>query len=216
LEEQKGREEQHIEGGIPRAILDRLRRWATWRNILILWVCLVVFNLGVIGPAYSRIAMFSEGVDALDFLIAYRPEKAYDMIASYGEQGRRYYATIALTLDTAFPLLSALTFSLTLVRVIGQTFSRADVLHRALFVPVGAMAGDFLENAGIVTMLLTYPERLRAVALLTSSFSTVKWTAVAAESLLIVIGLVAWVVHAIGEKRRDSKDHQKKNEAGDT
>ena len=216
MEEQKGRQEQHIEGGIPRGILERLRRWATWRNILILWACLVVFNLGVIGPAYSKITVFSEGVDALDFLIAYRPEKAYEMIASYGEQGRRYYATIALTLDTVFPLLSALAFGLTLVRVIGQAFSRKDVLHRALFVPVGAMAGDFLENAGIVTMLLSYPERLRAVALLTSSFSTVKWTAVAAESLLVVIGLVAWVIQVIGERRRDGKDHQKTDGARDT
>ena len=33
------------------------------------------------------------------------------------------------------------------------------------------------------TMLLSYPRKLPAVALLASAFSTVKWTAIAAESV---------------------------------
>mgnify|MGYP006300303877 CR=1 FL=1 len=193
--------EQQLEGGVPQSVLSPLVRWAKWRNILILWAILVAFNLAVIGPAYSRIEDFSGGVGAIDFLIVYRPEKAYDMMAAYGEQGRRYYATIASTLDTIFPLLSALTFSLTLTRLFSRAFSRKEVLHRALFVPLGAMVSDLLENAGVMTMLLTYPKRLLAVALLTSSFSTVKWTAVAAELVLVVIGLIAWLVEAWRGKR---------------
>jgi hypothetical protein len=196
VEEGRGTGE-HIEGGVPQSILEAILKWASWRNILILWGIFVAFNLLVIGPAYGRIEALSGGVGAIDFLIVYRPEKAYDMIAAYGEQGRRYYATIALTLDTLFPLLSALTFGFTLARVFHRTFSREGVLHRALFVPFGAMVADLLENAAIVTMLLSYPRRSAAVALLASSFSTVKWTAVAAETLLVVIGLIAWLVNAL-------------------
>jgi len=195
--EGKGTSGQHLEGGVLQRVLVILLKWATWRNILIMLGILVVFSLLVIGPAYRRITAFSGGVSAIDFLIIYQPEKAYDMIAAYGEQGRRYYATIALTLDTVFPLLLALTFSLTLAPVFRRAFSREGVLHRAVFVPVGAMVADLLENVGIVTMLLSYPKRLPAVALLTSSFSTVKWTAVAAESLLVVIGLIAWLISTL-------------------
>ncbi len=182
---------------MPQRVLEIILRWATWLNIMILWGCFVVFSLVVMGPAYSRVAAFSGGVEAIDFLIVYRPEKAYEMIAAYGQLGRRYYATIALTLDTAFPVLLALTFGLTLARLFSRVFSRKGVLDRALFVPLGAMVADLLENAGIATMLLSYPRRLPAVALLASSFSTVKWTAIAAESLLVVIGLVAWLVNAL-------------------
>jgi hypothetical protein len=210
MEKDRGKSERHLEGGVPRHVLDLVIRLARWRNILILWAALVAFNLVVIGPAYGRIETFSGDVGALDFLIVYRPEKAYDMIGAYGEQGRRYYATIALTLDTVFPLLSALTFGLTLARVYRRAFSRPGVLHRALFVPVGAMAADLLENAGIATMLLSYPKRLLAVALLTSSFSTVKWTAIAAESILLIIGLIAWGVDAlrgvISARREDQEE----------
>jgi hypothetical protein len=55
---------------------------------------------------------------------------------------------------------------------------------------------DLLENIGIATMLLTYPQKIPAVALLASAFSTVKWTAVSAEAVLVVVGLVSWLVKA--------------------
>ncbi len=187
----KGR---HPEGGVPHRVLNTLLRWSKLRNVLILWGVLAAFMILIIGPAYRRIETFSGGVGALDFLIVYAPEKAYEMIAAYGADGRTYYAGIALTLDTVFPLLLALTSSLTLAWLLPRTFSRVTVLHRALFVPFGALMADLLENAGIVTLLLSYPRRLRTVALLTSSFSTVKWTAVLTQFLLIAIGLIAWVV----------------------
>ena len=207
---QKGR--RNLEGGGPRPVLRHVFRLATWRNILLLWGVLVLYNLLVLGPAYARIEAISGGVRALDFLIIYRPERAYDMIAAYGEQGRRYYATIAPTLDTVFPLLSGAAFTLAIARVFRHAFSRDDVLHRALFVPVGAMLADLLENAGIVIMLLNYPRELRTVALLTSSMSTVKWTAVSAEIVLVAIGLVAWAVRAVRGRTGDQQVGENQSE----
>jgi len=212
------RDRDDVAGGVPQPVMKTLLRLATWRNLLVLWGALGAYNLLVLGPAYARIEAISGGVRALDFLIVYRPETAYDMIAAYGEQGRRYYATIAPTLDTLFPLLSAAAFTLTIALVFRGTFSRQGVLHRALFVPVGAMVADLLENAGIVMMLLYHPKELTAIALLTSSFSTVKWTAVAAESVLVVIGLVAWAVKAIRHRileRGDRPDGDEEAREGD-
>mgnify|MGYP001150329646 CR=1 FL=1 len=197
MEEKRRIDEHGPQGGVPEHVLAVIFRLATWRNILMLWGLLVFYNLLISGPAYARIEELSGGVRALDLLMAYRPEKAFDMIAAYGQEGRQYYASIALTLDTIFPLLSALTFGLTLARIYRRAFSREGVLHRALFVPVGALAADLLENIGIVTMLLSHPSESLVVALLTSSFSTVKWTAVAAESLLVVIGVVVWAVNTV-------------------
>jgi hypothetical protein len=188
-------EEKRAGGGQP---LDRLSktliRLGTGRNILILAVLLAVFSFTVIGPMYDRIETLSGGVGAIDFLIVYTPDQAYDMIAAYGQQGRQYYAAIALTLDTIFPLLLALTFSLILAPVFHRAFPREGVLQRAVLVPVAALTADLLENVGIVTILLSYPRKLPAVALLASAFSTVKWTSIAGESVLVLVGLVAWLV----------------------
>jgi hypothetical protein len=190
-------EERAGGGGLLEQLSSSLIRWGTGRNILILFVVLVVFSLAIVGPMYDRIQTLSGGVGELDRLIVYTPDEAYDMIAAYGQQGRQYYATIALTLDTVFPLLLALTFSLILTSVFHRTFSREGVLQRTVLVPVAAMTADLLENAGIVTMLLSYPRKLRAVALLASAFSTVKWTAIAAESVLVIIGLLAWLIQGM-------------------
>jgi ABC-type antimicrobial peptide transport system permease subunit len=57
------------------------------------------------------------------------------------------------------------------------------------------MTAGLLENIGIVTMLLSHPRKPPAVALLASAFSTVKWTAITAESVLVIVGLVAWLIH---------------------
>lgn len=197
---------------MPRRALDTVLRQATWRNILIVWGVLVVFNLVVMGPAYRRFEGFSGGAGAIDLLIVYRPEKAFDMIAAYGDQGRHYYATIALTLDTVFPILLAMAFGLALARIFRHAFSDEGVLHRALLVPVGAMVADFLENVGVVSMLLTYPRKLTVVALLTSSFSTVKWTAVAAQSILVVIGLIAWLINTRVRKTSDCSQNREADE----
>lgn len=188
-------EEEKIDGErLTETLSDTLIGLATGRRTLLLLGIVGAYNLAVMGPAYRRIETLSGGVGAIDFLIVYAPEKAYDMIAAYGRHGRQYYATITLTLDTVFPLLLALAFSLALIYVFRRAYSREGVLQRAVLVPLVAMVFDLLENIGIVTMLLTYPQRLPAVALLASAFSTVKWTAVLAEAILVVVGLISWAI----------------------
>lgn len=194
--------EQRAAGGpLLEHLTDTLIRWGTVRSILFLLAVLAVFSLAVVRPTYDRIATFSGGVGAIDSLIIYDPDTAYDMVAAYGQQGRQYYAAIALTVDVVFPFLLAVTFNLILASVFHRAFSREGVLQRAVLVPVAALTADLLENAGIVTMLLSYPRTLRAVALLASAFSTVKWTAIAAELILVVVGLVAWLIRRVRGKR---------------
>lgn len=176
------------------ALVGALIRLATGRRILVLLALFLAYIVAVMRPAYRRIGTLSGGAGAIDFLIVYSPEQVYDMIAAYGEHGRAFYATIALTLDTIFPIALASVSCLVLTYLFHRAFSREDVLRRALLVPAVAMCADLLENVGIVTMLLTYPERLPTVALLASTFSTVKWTAVLAEVILVIIGLVSWVI----------------------
>jgi hypothetical protein len=51
----------------------------TGRNTLILLVFLVVFNFAILGPMYAGIETLSGGVGAMDRLIVYSPDKAYNM-----------------------------------------------------------------------------------------------------------------------------------------
>lgn len=174
-----------------------LKRLATARNIIMLLVAFLIYNLALMQPMYARIETYSGGVGAIDMLFSYTPERAYEMITAYGEQGRRYYATIALTLDTVFPLLIALLLGLLLTYVLTRTYPPESAMHQLRYLPVGAMLADLLENAGIVTMLLSYPGSLFTVARLTSRFSTAKWLLVAGQSALLVVVLIRWLIKAL-------------------
>ncbi len=175
---------------------------AKGRRLLIALAVFAVYSVAIVAPAYRRVEAYSGGVGAIDFLIAYTPEQAYDMISAYGRQGRQYYAAIALTLDVLFPVGSALVFSLVLTYIFHRAFKDRGVLQRTLLVPPAAMVADLLENLTIATMLLSYPRKLPAVALAASAFSTVKWTAVAAQLALVVIGLIAWLIREAPRLRR--------------
>jgi hypothetical protein len=59
-------------------------------------------------------------------------------------------------------------------------------------------------------MLLSYPRRLPTVALLVSAFSTVKWTAIAAKSVFVIVGMITWPIQRL---RRGGK--QKPGTPGD-
>jgi len=48
---------------------------------------------------------------------------------------------------------------------------------------------DLLENTGIITLLINYPERLITIAWVTSSITTIKWILVVMASGIIVNGL---------------------------
>lgn len=197
-------EKEKIDHGRRHRLSDILIRLTTGRRILISLAIFATYSVAVMRPAYRRIARLSGGVGAIDFLITYPPEQVYDMIAAYGQQGRKFYAAVALTLDVIFPLALAAVFGLTLTFLLRRGFSREGVLRRALLVPPAAMAADLLENLGIATLLLTYPRKLPAVALLASAFSTVKWTAVSAEVGLVVIGLGAWLIQGRGRDGRET------------
>ena len=59
---------------------------------------------------------------------------------------------------------------------------------------------DFSENAGIITMLISYPEQSVPVALLTCAFTLLKWSLVGVSFVITITLSVKWY-----KSRKDSK-----------
>lgn len=118
----------------------------------------------------------------LDLQLYYSPEKAYELLSVYNETERFYYIIAELTLDVVYPLVYALLLSFILF-----------MLHkdsRIAKFPFLITIIDYLENAGIVTMLISYPNELHGVARITGIFTTLKWTALTITILLVLWGLL--------------------------
>jgi hypothetical protein len=141
-----------------------------------------VFVLPAIYPSF----------ETLDMQSSYSPERAYQLIGSYGEEGRQYYAIIELTLDVIYPILSALFFSAFTIYFFRRVFPLDSFWQKLPLLGPIVMVTDYLENISIVTMLLSYPHRLDGIAQAANMFTVAK----SSELELILI----WLTCRLGRK----------------
>jgi hypothetical protein len=178
-------------------MLDRiwgaLRRGATGRNILILLVLFLLFNMVLLPMAGARIESLSGGIGPLDLRFTYSPAEAYSALAAYGRAGRLFYLIIELTADLVYPIIYTLFFSLALTFLFQRGLPPAHPLQRAGLVPLAGLLFDLLENAGLALLLLVYPQELPAVAAVTAIFTLVKWLLALTTLLLMLAGIATLV-----------------------
>jgi len=173
----------------------RLQRWATGRNVLIFLVLFLVFEIAVLPLAAGKLQELSAAPNGgpLDLSGGLSPADTYARLTAYGPHGRPFYLIIELTVDGLFPITYGLFFSLTLALIFQRAFAAGSGMHRWIMVPLLGMLSDFVENIGIVTMLLAYPTEVGAAAVLTRIMTLVKWGCTLASVVLIIIGVVALV-----------------------
>ena len=68
-----------------------LERWATGRVILVLLGLFLLFTVVIFPLLTSQLTQLSNGVSLIDNEFSYTPENAYQMLTSYGPQGRPLY-----------------------------------------------------------------------------------------------------------------------------
>jgi len=155
-----------------------LSRYASIRNILILFSLIVVINVFLF-PVYMP---SGESTRPLDIMFGYSTEEAYSMICQYGEEGRRSYAKGLLRLDYIYPVIYSLFLGFSIFRLY------RNVLPALL--PVAILVSDYIENTGILVMLHSWPEELSLLAGFVGIVTIIKWILVCIAALVIISGLV--------------------------
>ncbi len=151
-------------------------KYANRKNALVLFGLVIVINV--------LLALSMGGnpdLKPLDMQLTYDAEKAYELIGAYNESERKTYILVELTLDVIYPIIYALLFSFLLF-----------MLHKDVQIakfPFVITILDFIENGGIVTMLVNYPNELHGVTRFTSVFTTLKWLTLGLTLILILWGL---------------------------
>jgi len=117
--------------------------------------------------------------------LGYSSAEATDLLAGLGAEGRRYYLTRQIPLDTAYPALLALTL-VSLLRWIGQRLLFQRFVKIGIVLSVGAALFDYSENLGIVAMILTWPD-LSVPLVYASSVATVAKSILTTSAVMIVL-----------------------------
>lgn len=162
-------------------------------NLQILFGLYIVMA-GFIMPAAERdIKQYSGGNTVIDLHFSYTPEKAYELLDSYGPDGRKYYFFAEATADTVYVLIYAMFFLSLLIWLYQNKIHREERLKIILALPVAALCFDFLENICVLTLLTRFPERLDQVASLSAVFTGGKWL----FALLTLTAIVAGVIWSL-------------------
>ncbi len=177
--------------------MDVLRKISSGRNILILLVLFLLMNLVVIPAVYPKF-------QTLDTLPSYRPTEAYQYIASYSDQERQLYLIIELTLDLIYPFISALLFSTLILYTFQRAFPVQTWSHKLALIPFAVMLADYLENACVVIMLVSYPQYMPVIARASNVFTVIKFNLSWLEPIF-VIGLLGWLIRAVRARRPASR-----------
>lgn len=100
------------------------------------------------------------GRKILDMQASFSSAETYQRLEAMGENGRRAYLRTVLTIDLVFPL-SVFAFFTVLARFTAERVQAGRSLAMALRLMPGAyLALDLLENAIILALLRTFPDRL--------------------------------------------------------
>jgi hypothetical protein len=126
----------------------------------------------------------------LDMCAFCSADQVRENLDAFGEAGRSLQLWLMPTVDIAIPVTSA-AFGLVALTFLGRGLSRR-ALDWLRAVPIAAMVLDFAENAGIITLVATYPREARLVATLTGVVSGLKLCAYGATIFAVVCLLVTW------------------------
>ncbi|NBA84676.1 hypothetical protein GVN16_02835 [Emticicia sp. CRIBPO] len=171
-------------------------RNATGRNVLI-FVILQMLISAVVLPRLQDSFDPERTKGLMDLSVGFTPDRGYEIIDSYGAEGRKSYLLGEIIIDVIYPIIYSIAFTLLVSFIFKKAFSPGQWIYKLNFLPLFCALFDFIENAGIVRMLTVFPARADLAAQLASGAGLMKWTFTGITILLFLTGLIAWAIKGI-------------------
>lgn len=184
-------------------LIDRLtcalEALAKGKNIAITGALYAVFAL-ILSLGGAQIEEIAGSGSILDLRKYFTEAEAYAVLGRYGDEGRSLYLRLELV-DLIYPLTYGAFFALVLAYVLPRAFSPTSMIRRLALLPALSVGMDYLENAGLITMAATYPERWPRFGTAAGLFNAAKWTLAAMCITIAAMGLLCWLVQTLRRRR---------------
>ena len=116
----------------------------------------------------------------------YSASEAATLLAALKEDGRAYYLSHQIALDTLYPALLALTLIATIFWL-GQRMPHRKLVRIGIALSVGCALFDYLENLGIAAMIWNWPEVSGPLVFATSTATILKSALTTLAVLLMLL-----------------------------
>jgi hypothetical protein len=180
-------------------VSDRIIAITSRRTMLAALAGLLVTAFLVNGRPFgvAQLMEITGGVGILDMEVLYTPDQAYAFLAAMGEAGRAFDLTHIIPIDLFVPFFYALFLSTFITWLLHRWLPAGSRWHRLNVVPVAGAVFDYLENLGIIAMLLAWPARLTEIAQFVMASTLLKFSFSAAAFLIVAVAIAGWIVYAI-------------------
>lgn len=163
---------------------------ANGKVVLVFLVLLLFFNFWVF-PFFTRQFGQAPEQPILDLMFGFSPEQAYSIISDYGQEGRSGAILSTAIADSIYPFVYAGLLAFAISWFLKTTPIKNKKWQYLNLLPFAALDFDFIENAGIITMLAGYPNQFEIIARITSVAGMLKWSMVVVSMAVIVI-IIFW------------------------
>lgn len=169
-----------------------IRKVADWPGAILLVALYIVssaliFNNGFI----PKLQALTPGRDILDNTFGYSSADVISLFDSYGEAGRQAYLSYLLIFDFAYPLLFAFASSALLGWIIISHVENSKALRWLYLSPFLLLPLDYIENLGLITMLLNFPTQMLGLASAVGLVTTIKLVLVNCLMVVTLLAIVA-------------------------
>ncbi len=121
----------------------------------------------------------------------YGPAEAAVLLDALGVEGRAYYLSHQIALDTVYPAMLALTLIATICWF-GQRMANRKLVSVGIYLSVGSALFDYAENLGIAAMIWSWPETSVPLVYAASSATILKSALTTLAVLLTILLGFKW------------------------
>ncbi|MEP1356312.1 MAG: hypothetical protein ABJX32_13655 [Tateyamaria sp.] len=121
----------------------------------------------------------------------YGPTQAVALLEALGVDGRDYYLSRQLVLDTLYPAMLALTMIATICWL-GQRMPNSRLVRFGIALSVGSALFDYVENLGIMTMIWSWPGVFVPLVYAASSATILKSVSTTLAVLMVLLAGFNW------------------------
>lgn len=162
-------------------------------KVLILFVLTNLVYGFMLLVSIPKVMQFSDGMKLFDLMpMGYSVEYAGSLLENLGTEGRNAYLYNQLPVDFIYPFLFGVTYCLLIAYLLNRLNSlKAEYFYLSLL-PVLAGMLDYMENLGIVNLLVSYPNFSDASVHIAAFFTVMKslFSTVSFSVLIVIVILL--------------------------
>ena len=172
-------------------IIGTLKKYASGRLVLLLFGITTGVYLAILFYFIPSVLEQAPEMKLFDMSPGgYSYEYASNLLDAIGPTGREIYLKRQLPIDFIYPGLFAVTYTLMLIWLFSKSVDRKSKIFVLVLVPAAAGLFDYIENIGIISMLITYPDLSPGWVQFTSIFSILKSILTIVFYVLLIYGFL--------------------------